>query len=229
MPAALIALASTLAAPIEAAAADAGASAPAVADTGTASSGAALEARLERLSRSLERFSARFVQTSYDADSRPLATSRGEMALARPGRFYWRVQTPEPQEIVADGRHVWVYDIPLDQVTVTALDERLSGSPLLLLTTDTPLAETFEVTALGAADGLDWLELLPREGDSDFEAVYLGLGQGEQGTLAAMELRDGFGRATQLRFEDVDTDPPDLAARFRFDPPPGVDVIGSAD
>lgn len=187
--------------------------------------------RLERLLGRLQSFSADFVQTVYDAQSNPLQTSRGNMALARPGRFHWSVESPEAQEIVADGERLWIYDVPLEQVTVTPLDERVSGSPLLLLTSERPLGDAFEIRALGLGDGLDWVELVPREAGSDFDAIFMGfLPDAASGTgLAAMELRDGFGQATQIRFSEVEANPEAVASRFEFSPPPGVDVIGDPD
>ncbi len=179
--------------------------------------------RLTNFTDSLTSFSAGFTQVVYDADSNPLQQSAGEVFLKRPGRFIWNYTSPSPQKIVADGSSVWLYDIDLEQVTVSPLAEQGAGTPLSLLMGDKPLEQEFVLRPLGNSDGIDWVELKPKTDHSDFELVFLGLN--EKG-LAAMELRDSFGQATQIRFTNFNPDIPLDDADFRFVPPAGVDVIG---
>lgn len=179
--------------------------------------------RLTNFTDSLTSFSAGFTQVVYDADSNPLQQSAGEVFLKRPGRFIWNYTSPSPQKIVADGSSVWLYDIDLEQVTVSPLAEQGAGTPLSLLMGDKPLEQEFVLRPLGNSDGIDWVELKPKTDHSDFELVFLGLN--EKG-LAAMELRDSFGQATQIRFTNFNPDIPLDDAAFRFVPPAGVDVIG---
>ena len=180
--------------------------------------------RLTDFTESLKSFSADFVQTVYDVNDTPIQESSGNVLLKRPGRFVWNYTQPEPQQIVADGQRVWLYDIELEQVTVSELAEQGAGTPLALLMGDKPLEQEFELRPLGNSDGIEWVELKPRASDSDFEIVYLGLsGDG----LAAMELRDSFGQATQIRFSAFKPDVSIDDEKFRFVPPDGVDVIGN--
>ena len=179
--------------------------------------------RLTNFTDSLTSFSAGFTQVVYDANSNPLQQSAGEVFLKRPGRFIWNYTSPSPQKIVADGNSVWLYDIDLEQVTVSPLAEQGSGTPLSLLMGDKPLDQEFTLRPLGNSDGIDWVELKPRSGHSDFELVFLGL---NEAGLAAMELRDSFGQATQIRFTDFKADVRLDDAAFQFVPPEGVDVIG---
>lgn len=171
----------------------------------------------------LSSFTADFVQTVYDADSNPIQESSGSIALKRPGRFVWNYLAPNPQQIVADGEKIWLYDQELEQVTVSSISERASGTPLALLMGETPLDDEFDVKALGESDNIEWFELTPKTKDTDFETVYLGL---NDAGLAVMELRDNFGQATQIKFQGfksgVDLDD----GMFEFKPPAGVDVIG---
>lgn len=183
----------------------------------------AVLARLDDFTRQLETFTADFEQTLYDESSEPLQSSSGRLQIKRPGKFFWRYEKPDRQDIVTDGNTLWLYDHELEQVTVSPVDERLSGTPLVLLTGGAPLGEEFDIEALGASEGIDWLQLTPRETDSDFEQVYLGLGAGG---VVAMELQDSFGQATQIRFSNVQSNQPIDDAVFAFTPPDGVDVIG---
>ncbi len=179
--------------------------------------------QLKEFTGSLVSYSANFTQTVYDADSKPIQESSGTVVLMRPGKFAWDYMKPSPQKIVADGEKIWVYDIDLEQVTVKPLDESLGSTPMMLLGGDQPLNSQFDTQELGKSDDINWLELSPKKKDTDFEKIYMGL---NENGLAAMELRDNFGQATQIRFSKVDVNGPVREDRFIFTPPAGVDVIG---
>jgi len=195
----------------------------------TADGGGAL-VRLAAFTDDIESFRANFEQTLYDADSEPLQSSRGSVVLKRPGRFVWDY-TPGPdgergaiaQTIVADGERIWLYDRELAQVTVNAIDERVAGTPFVLLMGSAPLDEAYTVAALGESDGIEWLELVPKAAGGDFEALFVGL---DERGLAALELRDNFGQATQILFSDFEANIDVDDATFAFEVPDGVDVIG---
>ncbi len=180
--------------------------------------------RLNAFSTELTTFTARFEQTLYNADSEAQQTSKGTVVLKRPGRFIWEYTDPETQQIVADGERIWLFDKELEQVTVSMLNERVGGTPLVLLMGSAPLDEEFTIKALGRSDGIDWVELIPKQDSSDFQALFIGL---KGSVLAAMELRDNFDQATQIQFSDFEADVPLADALFDFTPPPGVDVIGA--
>jgi outer membrane lipoprotein carrier protein len=180
--------------------------------------GAALRAFLDE-TRTLE---TAFEQTVVDEKGRHLEASFGRFYLARPDRFRWSYTVPYVQEIVSDGSEVWVYDAELAQVTVRSTREALASAPGLLLSTERPLDGEFTVRDVGREGDLDWVALTPKSSDTPFRQVRVGL-RGRE--LAAMELEDGFGQQTMLRFRGTVRNPklgPDL---FRFEVPPGVDVL----
>jgi len=180
-------------------------------------------AQLDAFTMELKSFSADFDQTLYGADSEIINSNSGSLLLKRPGKFIWRYEGSDTQEFIADGKSIWVYDKELDQVSVNPLNDRLGGTPLVLLMGGSVLSEQFEVTALGDSDGVSWVELLPIDTSADFEALYIGL---NEAGLAAMELRDNLGQATQIQFKNFKPDVPLDDAQFNFVPPKGVDVIG---
>lgn len=185
-------------------------------------SGIALD-QLESFIQDVETFEAEFEQTLYDSDSEPLQKSVGTIQLKRPGKFVWTYFSPEEQQILADGERIWLYDKDLEQVTVNTITDRIAGTPLVLLMRAAPLEDTFLVEELGTAEGVNWVELTPKSDSSDFEQVFIGLN--EDG-LAAMELRDNFGQATQIIFTDFKSGVALEDSLFEFVVPEGVDVIG---
>jgi len=179
--------------------------------------------RLRSFTMDLTSFTADFEQSLYSADSDLLKNDIGKVILSRPGKFIWRYAGEGGQEFISDGKSIWMFDKELDQVTVNALNDRLGGTPLVLLMGGVPLEDQFTVNALGPSDGVDWVELIPKDNSSDFEALFIGL---NKSGLAAMELRDNLGQATQIQFTNFKPNVSLDDKQFDFVAPKGVDVIG---
>ncbi|MDQ7015931.1 MAG: outer membrane lipoprotein chaperone LolA [Gammaproteobacteria bacterium] len=179
--------------------------------------------RLQAYVDNLKTLRAEFVQRLYDDKDQLIQESRGRFLLQRPGQFRWDYEKPYAQLIVSDGKKVWVYDQDLAQVTVKKLDMNLGSAPILLLSQKQPLAAAFQIMVLGKKDDLSWYKLTPHQEESDFSEIFLALDQ--QG-LKVMELKDGFGQATQIRFMDLESNIELDKKQFHFSPPEGVDVIG---
>ena len=77
----------------------------------------------------------------------------------------------------------------------------------------------------GEADGLAWSLLTPRDAQSDFRELRVGITDGE---LRRMVLVDRLGQTTRLDFERIERNPRLDPQGFSFTPPPGVDVVGRA-
>jgi len=183
--------------------------------------------RLQTFFDDVKTIEAKFSQTVLDAQLRTIQSTEGTMKLERPGKFRWDYSKPFVQQIVGDGKKVWLYDEDLEQVTVKAMDGALGNTPALLLSGDEPLKNNFFINELGAEletnEDRDWVELLPKDTNSGFERMVLIF---EQDGLKAMELRDGLGQNTRLVFSDIKLNTDIDAALFTFVPPKGVDVIG---
>lgn len=168
--------------------------------------------------------SADFRQTLYDRDGNVKEVSTGFTRIARPERFLWVYSEPYEQRIIADGVNLWLYDVDLDQVTVKPQREALGRSPAEILGGDAGALAAFAYQGAFERDDILWVQLQPRDNDTDFEGVRLGF-EGER--LAGMELADSLGQITRIDFSRVALDAPIPDATFRFEPPDGVDVIGT--
>lgn len=180
-------------------------------------------AELERMANGTASLSANFAQQVFDADGEALDQSTGKVMLARPDRFRWEYLTPEPQQIVADGEHVWIYDIDLEQVSVRPQSFDETRSPLAVLLDLSVMDEQFNVAEQGERDGAQWLRLTPKTTDAEFASVDLGM---RDGLLVRMVIADVVGQRTQIVFQDWQRNPTLPAGTFAFQPPPGVDVVG---
>ena len=166
---------------------------------------------------------AEFEQKVYGRGGKLTQESSGSFVFQRPGRFRWTYAKPVDQLIVGDGERVWIYDRDLNQVTVRRLSRALGSTPAALLAGASDVEKAFELRDAGSRDGLEWMEAKPKECEAGFELVRMGFGP--QG-LQAMELIDHFGHTTRLRFSNLRPNPKLDPAEFRFEPPPGADVLG---
>lgn len=173
-------------------------------------------------SASTQSASAHFEQRAFDARGAVVDKSSGEFSFSRPGKFRWTYLVPYRQLIVGDGAKVWIYDEDLKQATVRKVGRALSATPAALLAGREDIEKVFALRELPDKDGLAWLEATPKEKDTGFERVLIGMGGG---TLAAMELVDQLGGRTVLAFSKLKRNPKLEAAEFRFAPPKGVDVV----
>lgn len=183
-----------------------------------------LEDRVNRALESLDNVQAEFRQTVLDENKKVIQQASGEVSISRPGKFAWIYQQPYEQQIIADGKELWVYDVDLDQATVKPVEQALGTAPIMVLMTDQRVENQFDVAEVGQRKFLFWVELTPKQADMEFTTVYIGI-QDEQ--IKAMELRDAFGQSTQIVFDNLRTGVIFDPATFRFEAPPGVDVFGA--
>jgi len=180
--------------------------------------------RLEAALKGLSSLRAGFHQTVTDARGAQTESAEGTVALARPGKFRWDYRVPA-QLIVSDGTTVWLYDVDLSQVTIRPAADSLSGTPALLFSGQTDLGAEFKIADGGEADGLAWSRLTPKNAESDFRELSVGIAGGE---LRRMVLVDRLGQTMRIKFDRIERNPRLDASIFSFTPPPGVDVVGRA-
>lgn len=148
--------------------------------------------------------------------------SSGEFYLHRPGKFRWNYTKPYQQEIVSNGGKVWFYDVDLAQVTAKKLNQAIGSTPALLLSGEVALEKNFTIQSQEKSEGLYWIKLIPKEEESGFKQVLIGL---DGDNLAGMELSDNFGQSTRIYFSNLKLGVKLDTAKFDFKPPAGVDVF----
>jgi len=181
--------------------------------------------KLNQFVQTVDTFQAHFEQTVIDPEGKVMEQAQGEFLLARPGKFRWDYETPYPQKIVADGKNIWFYDVDLEQITVKPQQEALAETPATLLSGELVPEDKYAINNLPSDDGLVWVELTPKEAESNFQAVTLAF---DGDSLKQMIMRDSFDQRTRLTFTQVIENPSFKHDMFKFTPPTGVDVVGEA-
>jgi outer membrane lipoprotein carrier protein len=177
---------------------------------------------LQRFFTKVQRYQASFDQVVLDEAMNPIQESSGNVWIERPGKFRWQYSTPYEQQIVGDGKQVWVYDVELKQVAVRRMAGALGNTPAMLLAGKGSLDANFAIKDLGRQGNLDWVQMKPKKNDGGFDDIRIGF---ENGKIRTLEMVDGFGQLTRVTFKAAKENPAIRAETFQFKPPKGVDVI----
>ncbi|MPR02798.1 outer membrane lipoprotein chaperone LolA [Pseudomonas sp. MAFF 212408] len=165
---------------------------------------------------------ARFTQMTLDGGGTQLQQTAGEMAVQRPGLFFWKTDAPNEQTIVSDGQKVTLWDPDLEQATIKKLDPRLNQTPALLLSGDvSKISDSFEITSKQTSNVIEFV-LKPKSKDTLFDSLQLSFGNG---VINNMRLIDSVGQRTDILFSGVQANGVVDASKFKFVIPKGADVI----
>lgn len=169
-----------------------------------------------------ETLKADFKQVSLNPNGQVDQKSSGQFYLSRPGYFRWNYAEPFEQEIVSAQGKIWFYDADLEQVTIKKLDDSIGSTPALLLSGDVALDKKFVLEKQGEDEGLQWVKLSPKNQQSEFNYILIGL---DKGQLGGMEISDSFGQLTRIYFSNLKQNPTLANDIFKFEAPKGVDVF----
>jgi len=179
--------------------------------------------QLRDLLQPITSLSARFQQQITDADGYELQNSEGLFQVSQPNNLRWVVEVPMPQQIIADGETLWIYDPDLEQVIIQPFNEDIAATPAILFSGDLDqLDQAYFVTQL--AEG--HFELKPERGGSLFDSMIIRF---DQAKPASITLTDTLGQTTHISFSQLELNPPLSGDQFVFQIPDGVDVINNAN
>lgn len=192
----------------------------------------ASEAALKDFFANTKSLQAAFMQRVFDESGIELERRSGQFSLSRPGRFRWDYDAEiadnnsvaeRGQQIVTNGKSIFIYDPDLLQVTKRSMQNALSQVPsLILVQSGGDLDEHFKVDNIGMTDGLSWVSLSPKDPDAAYRKLMLGF---DKKKLNSIFLFDGLGNETQLVLSDVRQNLKLDDAVFEFILPEGADVF----
>ncbi len=166
---------------------------------------------------------ARFTQKSYDGEGGLLDSSEGLVRLAKPNKFKWIYETPLSQEIVSDGKKVWIFDRDLKQVTITDSIDTERNLLNLAFGGERVLGEYYNVRRVSRKeDEHNWFQITPKDSSVLFEVAYLRF-SGEK--FSGFELRTSVNRVLKVCFKNVETNMILDDEEFNLVLPEDVDVV----
>jgi len=110
---------------------------------------------------------AEFDQTAFNKSLNQSIPAQGTVYLKKGGKLRWEFADPTPQQIVSDGKTVWIYTPALNQVNVGPAPEALAGPAGSFLSGLGRVREHFNARFLNPAeprdrDGNVVLDLVPK-------------------------------------------------------------------
>jgi outer membrane lipoprotein carrier protein len=186
---------------------------------------------LESFLQSTQTGRAEFTQTvtspSRAGQAPKVKNSSGSFEFARPNRFKFVYKKPFEQTLVADGQTLWMHDVDLNQVTASKQANVLANTPAALIAASgdiKALQQHYTLQAQPDADGLAWVSATPKAKDGNLQSMRVGF-KTPGGELAELDILDGFGQRSVLKFAKVALNPALAKDAFDFKPPAGVDVV----
>jgi len=179
--------------------------------------------RLEERQGRAQDLTARFTQSYRSGTLGREVVERGVLRLKRPGRMLWEYKDPEKKTFVSDGRSYYFY-VPADKQVIVRDQDQEQGVAALLLAAKGRVLDQFEAGLEPApGEGLFRLRLTPKKADPELERVLVDMDA--SGLVRAIEVQDAQGNRSVFRFDDVRENLGLSDRLFRFEVPPGVEVI----
>lgn len=180
------------------------------------------KSELQELLAPMSTLQAEFKQHVLDGNGELVQELQGELALARPNKFYWHSDAPDELVLVADGQTVYYYDPFVEQVTLSAQAEATNQSPfLLLLDAEATAWADYEVSNEGLS-----FELQPKETAAQQQRLQVNFSTAADGNtqLRELVLDDGQGQITRIQLREVQTNIALPYTTFSFQIPEGAVV-----
>lgn len=184
---------------------------------------------LEAAYRQIADLKARFQQAAFNRTLSQTLEAKGTLYLKKPGKLRWEYTTPTPQEIVSDGKRLWVYTPELKQVNVSDAPEALAGPAGSFLQGLGEVREHFQARFLNPAQPSDpegnvVLDLTPKQPRPLLSRLILTVDP-KSWLVRKAVVYDELGNTVTVRFVELLVNSGLADTLFVFVPPPGVAVV----
>jgi len=172
---------------------------------------------------------ADFTQTAFNRSLNQTIPARGTVYLKKGGKLRWEYTEPTPQEIVSDGKKLWVYTPTLNQANVADAPEALAGPAGSFLAGLGRLRTEFQVRFLNPAQPKDaegnWaLDLTPKQPLPTLTRLILSVDPKSWEIRKAI-VHDQFENTVTMRFTKMAVNSGLPEKTFTFVAPKGVVIV----
>ena len=172
---------------------------------------------------------AEFTQTAFNKSLNQTIPAQGVVYLKKGGKLRWEYKEPTPQEIVSDGKKLWLYTPALGQVNVGEATEALAGPAGSFLAGLGRLRAEFAVRFLNPAEPRDgegnWvLDLTPKRPLPTLARLVLSM-DAKTWELRRAVVYDQFENTVTMRFTKVAINSGLPDRLFTFEAPKGVATV----
>lgn len=165
---------------------------------------------------------AEFKQFTLEKGQKQLISS-GEMALKRPGNFYWKTINPSVQIIVVNDYQISIYDPDLSQMTRKKVRPEEADNPASLLSGSyEALQKSFNVVDVSTKNQESWFLLEPKNKNSNYQWIRLFFAAG---TLTSIHFLNNLSQENEIDFTKIKINTDLSNSLFKLVAPKGTDVI----
>jgi outer membrane lipoprotein carrier protein len=163
-------------------------------------------------------------QQSYAVPSRGRRTETGELYLRKPGRMRWNYTAPAGKQFVSDGKDAYFYSPNTNRVEKMKLKESDDmRAPLAFLLGRLDFQRDFREFGFRPETGGTWVVAHPKSDRLPYRQV-------EFLVSPAFEIRElkvvsQDNSTLEFRFENERMNPALSDSLFRFQPPPGAEIV----
>jgi len=172
---------------------------------------------------------ADFSQTAFNKSLNQTIPAQGAVYLKRGGKLRWEYTEPTPQQIVSDGKTIWVFTPQLNQVNTGPAPEALAGPAGSFLMGLGKLREHFNVRFMNPASPKDSeghvvLDLTPKQPLPTLTRLILGFDPKNWEVRKAV-VYDQFENTVTMKFTKLAINAGLDDKLFVFVPPKGVATV----
>ncbi len=173
---------------------------------------------------------ADFTQVARNKSLGQDVTAEGTVYLKKGGRMRWEYKSPAPQQIISDGKYLWVYTPELNQVNKGDAPKALAGPAGSFLQGLGKVREEFSVRFLNPANKTDAsgrpvLDLTPKKPTALLTRLVLTVDPKDHYLVRQAVLYDQLGNTVTMSFNRVALNPALSDTLFAFTPPKGTAVV----
>jgi len=186
-------------------------------------------AQLEATYLRMQDLRAEFVQVAHNRSLGQDIRAEGTVYLKRGGKMRWDYRSPAPQQIVSDGRTLWLWTPELNQVNQGPAPQALAGPAGAFLAGLGKVRGDFSVRFLNPANPVDGqgrpvLDLTPRQPTPFLTRLVLTVDP-QSGVVRQAVLYDQFQNTVTMTFTRVAMNGGLADSLFTFTAPPGAAVV----
>ena len=168
--------------------------------------------------KSINSMTANFSQRLINSQNN--MNTQGKMSLKKPQFFKWITTTPNNQEIVSNGKKLWIYDGDLEQLIIKKVSNNIAQYPyLILLSKNTDnIDKLFTVKEKD-----DNSYILKPKNDEMISSIVIKFDN--KNRLKSLEISTSLNQFTQIKFLNVKDNASLKNSSFNFKTPKDTDVI----
>lgn len=169
-------------------------------------------------------FSLSFNEISTLKAINVIDTASGRAFFRYPGKMRWDYNTPEPNEIITDGKNLWIYRPGENQVVKgNARDLFHAGTGGAFLSNISIIRKFYKLSIESKDRAFINLLMIPKKKTPAIASVHIRISRDtyEVNRIISFNI---YGDTTELRFNDIQFRPLDDSL-FKFTVPEGADLI----